>query len=433
MLSHFKEWFIIILIIGINSLFVLAEIAIITSRRTKLKKYADDGSLGANKALRLKDQPEAFLSTVQIGITLLSIIIGFYSGSELSGDLADKLKQYPIISTYAGVIANLLVVVVITYLTVLGEIIPKRIAMLYPEKLATYVSYLMLLFMKVFYPFIFLLSGSTKFALKLLKIKDRTSEITHEEIKMFVTQAENEGTVDKTEMDMIKRLIHLSDIKVGTIMTPRKKMVCLDLNDPEEINLEKLSKHPFNYFPVIDGKLENFIGLVSVKDLFNTQITDSILNLKSKSIDVLYIPEVATLTKLLESFKEHQSRVAMVLDEYGEIEGIVTLNDILKTFVGDLVTQDRGQTPSIIKKKDGSLNVNGNVPIEEIMELLQLSSLPGDKEEDYRTISSFILKQLNRMPEIGDSFEAGGYIYKVTKMDKFRIDRVSIKAVGTKS
>lgn len=427
--NEFKELIIIALIISATSLFVLAEIAIITSRRTKLKKMSHDGSAGASKAIHLKDQPEAFLSTVQIGITLLSIIIGYYSGSELSGDLAKKLKELPLIGPYAESAASLIVVLTITYFTVLGEIIPKRIAMLYPEKFAVYVSFIMSFFMKVFYPLIFLLSGSTKFVLKLLRIKDKSSEITHEEIKMFMTQAELEGTVDKTEMNMIKRLIHLSDIKVGTIMTPRKKMVCLDLNDSEKLNIKKLSKHPYNYFPVINGSLDELIGLVPVKELFNTKITNDALNLKSKSTEVLYIPEVATLTKLLELFKKHQSKVAIVLDEYGEIEGIVTLNDILKTFVGDLVTQDKGETPSIVKKRDGSLNVNGNVPIEEIMELLQISSLPGEDEEDYRTISSFILNQLNRMPEVGDSFEAVGYTFKVTKMDKFRIDRICIKPI----
>jgi putative hemolysin len=426
--SSYQEWLIILLIIAVNSLFVIAEIAILTSRKTKLQKLSNDGSIGASKALILKEQPEVFLSTVQVGITLMSIIIGFYSGSRISGDIAELIKHIPLINIYANAMANFLVICIITFFTVLGEIIPKRIGMLYPEKYACFISLLMLLFSKLFYPFIYALSASTKFILKLLKVKERPSEITPEEIKMIVSQAEHEGMVDKTERDMIRRLIHLSDMKVGAIMTPRKQIIYLDIQDSDEDNLKKLAKYSFNYFPVIDGSLDKLVGLLSVKDLFNTKITNKSIQLKAQILDILFIPEVARLTKLLELFREKQFRIAIALDEYGEIEGIVTFNDILKTFVGDLATQEKGQTPSIVNRKDGSFMVNGNVQIEVIMELLQLTSLPGEDEEDYRTISSFILKQLNRLPKVGDSFEAAGYIFKVIKMEKFRIDKILIKS-----
>jgi putative hemolysin len=427
MSSTLYEWLIIILIILGTSLFVLAEISLLTSRKAKLQKLSNEGSLAASKALQLKNQPEAFLSMAQVGITFMSILIGFYSGARITEEFSNIVALIPFLAPYSETVASFLVILTITYLTVLGEIIPKRLAMLYPEKFACLLSFFMLFFMKIFYPFVVLLSASLKFFFKIFKVKENQAEVTAEEIKMIITQAENEGTVDKTERDMIKRLIHLSDIKVGAIMTPRIKMICLDLHEPNAENLKKLTTHSFNYYPVIDGGLDKLVGLVATKQLLNTKITNSVINTKSKKNEVLFIPEVARLPKLLELFKEKRSKIAIVLDEYGEIEGIVSLNDILKTFVGDLATQEKGQAPSVTSRKDGSLIVNGNVPIEEIMEILQVTSLPGEDEEDYRTISSFILKQLNCVPKPGDSFKAVGHIFKVIKMDKFRIDKVSIK------
>jgi len=258
-------------------------------------------------------------------------------------------------------------------------------------------------------------------------VKEHPVEITSEEIKHMVSQAESEGLVEKTEKDMIKRLMHLSDIKVGAIMTPRKKMVSLDLQNTADDNLKIILEHAFNYFPLINGGLHDFIGLISVKNLIQSKITNEMLRLKAKSKAILFIPDAARLTHLLELFRKKMVRIAVVLDEYGEIEGIVTFNDILKTFIGDVATSEEGRAPSILNIKKGGFIVNGNLPIEEVKELLQVSSLPGDAEEDYRTLASFILKQLNRLANVGDSFQAVGHTFKVIKTEKFRIDRVMIE------
>lgn len=428
------NWFasdlaVILVIIFINSLFVLAEIAILTSRKSKLQKLVAENRIGAAKAIQLKEAPEDFLSTVQMGITLMSIVIGFYSGSALVEQLADVFVKIPLLSEYASQIAGTIIICVITFLTVLGEIIPKRIAMLYPEKCALAISYLMLLFTKIFYPFVKTLSFATKIVLKLLRIKEITAEISAEELKMIISQAENEGTVEKAERDMIRRLIHLSDTKVGAIMTPRTNIIALDLQDSDKDNCQKLLNNAFNSFPVINGSFDQLIGIVYVKDLFNDNLLNNEFNLQRRLQPVVYIPDVARLTQLLELFREKVIRVAIVLDEHGEIEGIVTFNDILKTFIGDMATQNPGETPSIVPLRNSTWIVSGSLTIEAIKELIDISSLPGEDEDDYRTIASFILKQFNQLPQAGDAFDAVGYHFKVIKMDKFRIDRLLIRKI----
>ncbi|RZI45253.1 HlyC/CorC family transporter [Rickettsiales endosymbiont of Peranema trichophorum] len=426
-MSILQEFCIILAIIVANSLFVAAEIAIIASRHGRLQHFSKHSGLA--KAIQLKQQPELFLSTVQVGMTLMSILIGFYSGTRISETIATYIESISSISQYAKPLSNCIVVVVITYLTVLGEVIPKRLAMVEPEKIAIRVSTLMFYLMKIFYPLVAILTLSTKPILRLMKVQNNTSDITSEEIKHIVNQAEREGLVEKTEKDMIKRLIHLSDIKVGAIMTPRQKVICLDLMNKDEENVKSILNHTFNYFPVVKGGLTNFIGFISVRKILRTQITNQILLDEATRKPSLFIPDSARLTHLLELFREKVVQVAVVLDEYGEIEGIVTLNDILKTFIGDIATTEEGQLPSVLNIKKGGFIVHGGLPIEEVMDLLGVSSLPGDGEEDYRTLASFILKQLNRLANVGDSFEAAGYLFRVIKTDKFRIERVVIEPI----
>ncbi len=422
------SWLIILAIIVVNSMFVVAEVSLLTSRHIRLERLAQQGSKGANTALQIIREPDKFLSTVQIGITLMSIILGLYGGATVGDNLVETFEDIPYLKPYSYALSNGIMVIFITYLTVMGEIIPKRIAMLYPEKLAIISSYTMVVLMRICYPLITTLSLSTRLVIKMLGLRSTPHELTVDEIKIFINQAENSGTVEKTERDMIRRLIHLSDMAVGAVMTPRNKMVCLDLNESDAQILHKLYTHPFNTFPVTDGE-DNIIGTVSTKELLNAKMQDKPLLLKKKLKPVLYIPETARLDKLIELMKLKQSRIAIIIDEYGETEGIVTLNDIVKTFVGDLATLIDGQKPNIISRRDGSYMVAGSTPVAEIMEILDLNSLPGAEEEEYRTLASFILKQMNKVPKAGDHFTAAGWQFKVTRMDNFRIDRVLISPI----
>ena len=242
-----------------------------------------------------------------------------------------------------------------------------------------------------------------------------------------MNQAVSVGTLHKTEHDLLRRLINLMNMQVGTIMTPRNKIVCLDISDKEKNNLDSLRKYSFNFFPVINGSLDQIIGVVSIKSLFiKSQVTNSLLYETAKASNMVFVPEMARITKLIDLFSSKHVKTALVIDEYGDIEGIVTLNDIMRTFLGDLAVLMDGKKPAVVERDDGSFIVDGNISIEELYELLEISSLPGDDEEDYRTLASFMLRQLGTLPKIGDIINAANFIFKVIKMDKKRIERVLV-------
>ena len=389
------------------------------------------GNRGAKQAMKIMQQPETFLSTIQIGITLMSALLGLYGGTSISEHLALKINNIPYVGGYLDeysiVIASFISLSIITYFAVLSEILPKRIAMLQPEKIASLTAYGISLVIKIIYPLSCILTASTKFLLKLFKIKDHSNNVSIEEIKFVLNQAVSVGTLHKTEHDLLKRLINLMNMQVGTIMTPRNKIVCLDISDKEKNNLDSLRKYSFNFFPVINGSLDQIIGVVSIKSLFiKSQVTNSLLYETAKASNMVFVPEMARITKLIDLFSSKHVKTALVIDEYGDIEGIVTLNDIMRTFLGDLAVLMDGKKPAVVERDDGSFIVDGNISIEELYELLEISSLPGDDEEDYRTLASFMLRQLGTLPKIGDIINAANFIFKVIKMDKKRIERVLV-------
>ncbi len=417
---------------------MISEIAILTSAKGKLYKMAQAGSKGAKCAIKLTNRPESFLSTAQVGITLMSILIGFYGGTSIADYIAAKfspLDEYW--GPYSSVLGSVCSFIVITYFTVLGEIVPKRIALAQPERFAAIAAYGMVVFLNAIYPLVWLLSVSTKFLIRLLGVDTVTTYVSIEEIKFLVTQAENVGTLARVERNMINRLVHLNNMQVGAIMTPRNRIIALDITDNDTVNEAKVKEHTFSYFPVISGSLSTILGVIPIKTLFkgngiaaNPPVNNILLYEFAKASNVVYIPEVARVTKLIEVFRQKHSKIAMVLDEYGEIEGIVTFSDVLKTFVGDITALIEGKTPTIVAKQDGSFIADGNALIEEVKESLNLLSVPGEEEEDYRTLASFILKQLGSIPQIGDSFTTTRWKFQVTKMDRFRIDRVLIIPIG---
>ena len=428
-MAHFLlDLSILTILILITSFFVSAEIAVVTSRKSRLNAFSKKNK-GARKALYLASNPEDFLSTVQVGITLINVLIGLYGGAAISDDIAKFIGKLEILYPYREKISYALVVIFITYFTVLGEVIPKRIAMLYPEKIAIITSYLMLFFTKLFYPFIKLLGLSTKYALKFLHIKEPKSQLTMEELRIMVNQAEVAGMLAATEHDMLRRIIHLSNTQVGAIMTPRNKMIWINIKDKEKENIQKIMKHPFHYLPVAEGGLEEIIGIASFKNLSKDELNQQIILSKAKNSEIVYIPDTARVSKLIDLFREKKVKIALVVDEYGDIEGLVTLNDVLKILVGNLAIGMSDKTSDIIKHSDNSYLVSGNILIEEVMSLLEVSSLPGDEQEDYRTLASFILSQIRQLPKIGDSFNSTGWSFKIVKMDKRRIEKVLLKKI----
>ena len=412
---------------------MIAEIAILTSRKEKIKRMIAEGSTGAKRVLEFIERPEFFLSTVQVGITLMSIMIGIYSGSSLSEYLSHYIEDMPIIGCYAELISNSIILIVVTYFTVLGEIVPKRIAMLYPEKVAALVSYSMYISAKITFPIVALLGISTKVFLKILGIKDGRQLVSYEELKLVIAQAENDGDIQKTEIDMLNRLMYLSDMQVGAIMTPRNKIVSIDIEDPIKDNIKILLNNYYNYFPVIKGDENKIIGILPTKSLIGNDLKKGNISLEKNIEDCIYIPEIVSVLKLLELFRIEKKQVAMVVDEYGDIEGIITLNDIFKVIVGDVAVQKKGQVPNVQKKSEHYYILKGNTLIEEVMKIMKTSNLPGHSQEDYRNIASFVLKQLNRVPKKGDNFVAKGWKFRVLDMDKHSIARVSMRKLVEKT
>jgi len=425
--SLLLDFFAVVAIIAVTAFFVVAEIAILTSSRPKLHHMIQKGNVGAKRAVELTKKPDILLSTTQVGITLMNLLLGLFGGISITEHIAALLEHAPYISKYSYIAGYAVSLLLITYLTVLGEVIPKRIALMHSEKAAALTAWIMQVFIKILYPFVMIITISIKGFMHVFRIKEKRERISPEEIKYIINQAGTSGTIDTTERDMICRLINLSSMRVGAIMTPRNKIIALDLTRNSEQNLETLHKHTFSCFPLIDGEINKLRGIVYVKKLLNRSSidNDSLLNATQPS-PITYIPEIAKVSKLMEIFCAKQTKIAVVLDEYGDVEGIVTFTDILKTFLGDISRLVEGRRPDIFKKQEDVYIVSGNVLIDEIMEQLELSSLPGDDIEEYRTLASFILKQLGTIPKAGDLFVASGWEFKILKMDKFRIDRVKI-------
>lgn len=428
--SFLIDLLIILFIIFINSLFVLSEIAILTSSKAKLHKMTAKGHRGAKQAMKIMQQPEVFLSTMQVGITLMSALLGLFGGTRVSEYLAVQIREIPgigeQISHYSLIIASFISLSVITYITVLSEIFPKRLAMIQPEKIACVMSYGINGAIKIIYPLSFVLTLSTQYLLKFFKIKDQVNNVSIDEIKFVLSQAASVGTLHKTQHDLMRRLMNLMSMQVRTIMTPRNKIISLDISDNEKNNMEKLKKYSFNFFPVINGELNQIIGIVSIKSLFAKDVSNGVLYEAAKSSNVVFVPEMAAITKLMDLFSTKQVKTALVVDEYGDIEGIITINDIMRTFLGDIATLIDGRKPTVVEKNDGSFIVDGNISTEELFELLNIHSLPNDDEEDYHTLASFMLVQLGTLPKIGDLVDTEDFIFKVTKMDKKRIDKVLV-------
>lgn len=425
----YYTWLIIAGLILTNSLFVVIEIAIVASQKSKLEILKAKGSKTAELALKLKALPEFFLSTVQVAITLFSIIIGMFTGKELSDDFIAILMYIGLSERAAYFGASAIALLIVTYLTALCEIVPKRIALLYPEQIAIYLSPFMKYTGMILFPIVKLLDISTQLIMRLFhlhKVKNQHLQVSLDEIRFIIRQAKVEGIVADTEHDIIRRIINLRNMHVGSIMTPRHKLVVVDINDSKNTILAKLKGLPFNYFPLVDGDLSNIKGMMSVKN-YLSNCANGIDEPHRDLVNYIYIPDLAKVGTLIEIMRDQKAVVAIVVDEYGSVEGIVTISDIFKVLMHDLASLSEGQGSKVIKlPKNAGYLIDGNISIDEITELLELHDIPGSEEEDYRTLASFILKQLGRIAKVGDMVQLGGWSIKVMRMDHFRIAQVKI-------
>lgn len=430
------ESFLILLLILANGVFSGSEIAVVSARKARLEQQARRGSTRARQALKLANAPNDFLSTVQIGITLIGILSGALGGATVAGHVRTRLDQVPALQPYSDILSLALVVGVITYLSlVLGELLPKRIALSYPEQLACLVAPPMRGLAKLATPLVALLGASTRTLIKLLGLEDRPeAAITEDELRMLIEQGTQAGTFELAEQEMMGRVLQLGDRPVRAIMTPRTEIDWLDVEATFDEHRHLVMGRPHSHFPVCHGSIDDCVGVVSLRALL-----PSYLNCQSQPGDLLpllhaplFVAENTYILKVLELFKTSGTHFAMVLDEYGGVEGLVTLNDLVEAIVGALPTLDDPEDPMIIQREDGSWLLDGLLPVDDLKELIGREQLT--KEDDtYHTLAGFMIKHMGRIPTAGDVFEWHNLRFEVVDMDGRRIDKVLLQPLQPRS
>ncbi|HEX9935970.1 MAG TPA: hemolysin family protein [Longimicrobium sp.] len=414
----------ILVLIVLNGVFAMSEISVVSSRRTRLQERAEAGDAGARRALALSQEPTRFLSTVQIGITLIGTLAGAFGGATLAEELSPVVARVPALAPYAETVSLGLVVLVITYLSlVIGELVPKRIGLNAPERIAAAVAGPMNVVSIVAAPAVKMLTVSTELLLKLLRVqKGDEAPVSEAEIAVMMEQATQAGVFEEEEQELVERVFWLGDQRADAIMTPRHRIVWLELQEPDEENWRRMVEHRFTRYLVCDGGLDAVRGMVDVKDLWAARIEDPGVVLADHVRAPLFIPASTRALHLLERFRETGVHLAVVVDEYGGVEGLATLHDLLEEIAGDLSTTS-ATSPPVVRRDDGSLLVDGSYPIDEFRETVGLPERRGEPRE-YRTVGGLVFSLLGHVPTPGEHVEHDGWRIEVMDMDGNRVDKV---------
>lgn len=423
-----SEAFLILLLIIANGIFAMSEIAIVSARRVRLEQRAAEGDAASQVALSLADTPNRFLSTVQVGITLIGILAGALGGASLAVPLANLLREIEPLAPYAGGLAITLVVLAITYLSlIIGELVPKRVALNDPEGIARAVARPMRFLSVVASPLVRLLSASTELVLRVLGVRpSEEPPVTEEEIRGLFAQGTEAGVFEQVEQQLVEQVLLLSDRRVSALMTPRPEMTWLDLEAPLEETTRIIIESPYSRFPVARGSLDTIIGEVQAKDILSYILTGKAFEIEPNLLAPLYVPEVMPALEALEAFKQSGRPSALVVDEYGSVTGLITLTDILEAIVGDIPSVDEVEEPEVVQREDGTWLVDGMLPIGEFRELFELPELPGEEQGLYQTLAGFVTTHLGRIPLPADSFQWGDLRFEVMDMDGNRVDKVLV-------
>ena len=424
--------FILLVLIIVNGIFAMSEIAVVSARKSRLQQQADVGNQRAQAALQLANNPEDFLSTVQIGITLIGILMGAFGSTSIVTAVEPTLKNLPMVGQYSQELANLFAIGLVTYLSlVLGELVPKQIGLSNAEKIAGGIAAPMMLLALVTRPFVWSLSLSTRAIIRLLPIQpSREPLITEAEIQMMLEQGAESGIVDPIEEEIVGKLFRVGDLRVNDLMIDRTDIIWLDMDDSPEILREKISRGVHSRYPVARGDLDNVLGLVFVKDLLVQTLGSQTPELKIALKPALFVPSGLPVYNVLERFKEATAQIAFVTDEHGGIEGLVTFNDLLEAIVGDVPEDGDPVDPIATRRADGSWLIDGKLSIEAFKQLFGLAELPEEDENYYQTVGGFVMSYLGRVPQSGDSFDWGGFTIEVMDMDWRRVDKVLVKRIG---
>lgn len=423
---------IILGLILINGVFAMSEIAIVSSKRLRLQNLSENGSRGARAAIELSDSPSRFLSTIQVGITLIGIFNGAFGEASLVAGLTPQIAAIPFVGAYAREIALAIVVVGITFASlILGELVPKRIAMQYPESVASLIAAPMQWLSRMMGPFVKILTVTTDFILKLLGLHHTKDDaVTEEEITGLLREGTDAGLFEKTEHDIVSRALRLDDQSVAALMTPRMDVDFVDLDDPLQTSLLKIADSPYNRFPVCKGDLSQVVGVVHAGSLFEQMIRGQPVDIAAATKPPLLVPETISAMQLLETLKKNRAELALVIDEYGEIEGIVTLSDVLGALVGDVSVIDEHHEEDAVRREDGSWLVDAGISFERFREVFKGDVyFPEEASGAYHTLAGFVLDRLGHIPQISEHFEWEGFRIEVVDMDRNRIDRLLITKI----
>ena len=420
---------VVVVLLILNGLFVMSEMAVVSSRKARLQQMGNEGHKSALRALHLAQNPGKFLSTVQIGITLIGILLGAVGGAELSAPLADLFRLWAVSSPYADTLAFGLIVVVITGLTlVFGELVPKRIALHSPERLAAAIAGPMTFVSVLFRPLVWLLGKGTEFVLKVLGIKLGPEQpVTEEEIQLLIDQGTEAGVFEEAEQDMVQGVFSLGDSRVYSLMTPRTEIVWLDISDPPDEIRRKIAESPYSRFPVCQDSLDTVLGIVKARDLLAAPgLASPDFKLKDKLKPAFYVPETMFASRALEVFKQQSAELLLVIDEFGSLQGLVTLDDIIEEIVGDIEVEQQAT-----QRQDGSWLLDGLLPVDDFKEIFKLGELPHETE--YESLSGFVMMNLGRVPQAADHFEWNGLRFEVMDMDGRRVDKVLVSTLPPRS
>jgi putative hemolysin len=422
------EILLIAILILINGLLVMAEFAIVAAKKSRLQNRAEQGDKEAAEALSLAEKPTNFLSTIQVGITLISIIIGAFGGATTAESLSLVIQGVPALAPYSEALALTVVVIVVTYFTLLfGEIVPKWIGMNDAERIAARVARPVRLLSLAMYPVVLFLSYSTEAVLLVLRLKKGTEPpVTEEEIKILIEQGTEAGVFDEAEADMVEGVFNLADQKAGRFMVLRPDVVALDISESPEKIWVKMVESRRSYFPVYRDELDNFLGIVAIRDLWVQMVEGKTMDIESAITTPLFVPESIPLLKLLDYFRKEGLHIAMVVDELGNIQGLITLHDILEAIVGHLPTDDEPREAEIIVRADGSWLMDGSVTVEDFRESIGVEIRPDEQADRFHTLAGFVMLQLQRIPKTGDRFEWNGFSFEVVDMDGMKLDKVLV-------
>ncbi|WP_373529586.1 hemolysin family protein [Nostoc sp.] len=429
------EILIILVLIIVNGVFSMSEMAIVSARKVRLQQLANQGDAKAKVALKLAESPNHFLSTVQVGISLIGILTGAFGGATIAEKLAIYVGRVPLLAPYSEPISFGIVVLIITYLSlIIGELVPKRLALNNPEKIASIVAIPMRALAAIASPVVYLLSASTDLILRLLGITASTEpQVTQEEIKILIEQGTEAGTFEEAEQDMVERVFRLGDRPVSYLMTPRPDIVWLDLDDSAEENRQKMVDSAYSRYPICQSGLDNVLGVIPVTDLLARSFRGEPLDLTLGLRQPVFVPESTRGLKVLELFKQTITHMALVVDEYGVIQGLVTLNDIMSEIVGDVPSTDGQDQPQAVQREDGSWLLDGMLPVEEFLELFDMEEWESEEHGNYQTLGGFVITHLGRIPAAADHFEWQGIRIEVMDMDGNRVDKVLVIPKGNKS